>query len=87
MVVSARPQFIKAAPVSRVLRQTQEEIIVHSGQHYEDQMSAVFFDEMKIPEPKYNLEVGSESHGKQMGQMLAGIEEVLMEEKPDWILV
>ncbi len=86
-VVGARPQFIKAAPVIRVLRQEHEEILVHTGQHYDDQMSAVFFNEMQIPEPDYNLGVGSGSHGQQTGQMLERIEEVLLAEKPDWALV
>jgi UDP-N-acetylglucosamine 2-epimerase len=86
-VVGARPQFIKAAPVSRVLRQQHTEILVHTGQHYNENMSAVFFDELDIPEPEYNLGIGSASHGAQTGAMLAAIEQVLVKEQPDWVLV
>ena len=86
-VVGARPQFIKAASVSRALLQVACEILVHTGQHYDRGMSAIFFDELGIPEPDYNLGVGSGSHGWQTGQMLMCIEEILLEEKPDWVLV
>ena len=86
-IVGARPQFIKAAPVSATLRQQFNEILVHTGQHYDDGMSAVFFQELGIPEPEYNLGIGSGSHGQQTGQMLAAIEAVLHQEKPDWLLV
>lgn len=86
-VIGARPQFIKAAPVSRVLRQTHTEILVHTGQHYDENMSAVFFAELDLPQPDVNLGVGSGSHGAQTGAMLAGIEQVLLAEKPDWTLV
>jgi UDP-N-acetylglucosamine 2-epimerase len=87
-VVGARPQFIKAAPVSRALREHgHEELMIHTGQHYDHTMSQVFFDEMGIAPPAVNLHVGSGPHGKQTGQMLAGIEEVLLREKCDWTLV
>jgi UDP-GlcNAc3NAcA epimerase len=87
-VVGARPQFIKAAPVSAALSDAgHDEILVHTGQHYDYQMSRVFFDELGIPEPAVNLEVGSGSHAAQTGQMLTGIEEVLLAEKPDRVLV
>jgi UDP-N-acetylglucosamine 2-epimerase len=86
-VVGARPQFIKAAPVSRELRWQHIEVLVHTGQHYNDEMSAVFFRELGIREPNYGLDVGSGSHGWQTGQMLARVEEVLLAERPDWVLV
>lgn len=86
-IVGARPQFIKAATVSRALRRRHTEVLVHTGQHYDDNMSAVFFDELDIPSPEYNLGVGSGPHGAQTGEMLARIEKVLMIERPDWALV
>jgi UDP-GlcNAc3NAcA epimerase len=86
-IVGARPQFIKAAAISRVLRQRHREVLVHTGQHYDASMSAVFFQELDIPEPDVNLAVGSASHGAQTGAMLAKIEAVLLAERPDWVLV
>ena len=88
-IVGARPQFIKAATVSRVIS-TQplvDEIIVHTGQHYDANMSGQFFDELVIPAPRYSLNIGSGPHGQQTGQMLGAIESVLVDEKPDWVLV
>ena len=86
-VVGARPQFIKAAVVSRALRGKAEEILVHTGQHYDYNMSDIFFDEMDIPRPKYNLGISGGTHGKMTGEMLIAIEEVLLKEKPDTMLV
>jgi UDP-N-acetylglucosamine 2-epimerase len=86
-VVGARPQFIKAAAMSRVLRQRHTEILVHTGQHYDYEMSGVFFDGLEIPVPEVNLGVGSGSHGHQTAAMLSGIEGVLLAEKPDALLV
>jgi UDP-GlcNAc3NAcA epimerase len=86
-VVGARPQFIKAAPVSRLLRAKHEEFLLHTGQHYDDAMSDLFFRQLAIPAPDRNLEVGSGPHGTQTGAMLAGIEAVAVEYRPDWILV
>lgn len=86
-VVGARPQFIKAAPVSRSLRRKNEEFLLHTGQHYDDAMSDLFFRQLKIPAPDRNLEVGSGQHGAQTGAMLAGIESVAIEYRPDWVLV
>ena len=86
-VVGARPQFIKAFAVSRELRKDHEEILVHTGQHYDEELSDVFFDELGIPEPDYNLGVGSDSHGRQTAAMLEGIEEIIETEEPDVVLL
>src|SRR5881296_3330073 len=86
-VVGARPQFIKAAPVSREIRQHHEEILIHTGQHYDENMSDVFFEILDIPRPNYNLGVGSGSHGRQTADMMRGLEDVLEKERPDLVLV
>lgn len=88
-IAGARPQFVKASIVSKALRSIPDisEILVHTGQHYDDNLSQVFFAELGIPDPVYNLGVGSGTHGSQTGRMLEGIEKVLLEERPDWVLV
>ena len=88
-IIGARPQFIKAAVVSRILRNSEKihEKIIHTGQHYDKNMSEVFFDEMQIPKPDYNLEINGLSHGAMTGQMLEKIEKILLTESPDYVLV
>jgi len=88
-ILGARPQFIKAGTVSREIAKYAniEEIIVHTGQHFDANMSNIFFDEMKIPKPNYNLDINGLGHGAMTGQMLERIEEVLLKEKPDWVMV
>jgi len=94
-IVGARPQFVKAAVLSRAINEQNkkagnkviEEIIVHTGQHFDNNMSDVFFDQMDIPRPQYNLKINNLSHGAMTGMMLTKIEEVLLKECPDWVLV
>jgi UDP-GlcNAc3NAcA epimerase len=90
-IIGARPQIIKSAAISRAIRNhfsTEiKEIIVHTGQHYDENMSEVFFDELSIPRPDYNLNVGSGSHGVQTARMLEGIENIILTEKPDALVV
>ena len=90
-IIGARPQIIKAAALSRAIKEYQKndvrEIIVHTGQHYDENMSQVFFDELDIPKPDYNLHVGSASHGVQTARMTEGIERILLDEQPDYIVM
>lgn len=86
-VIGARPQFMKAAAVSRVLRKEHQEILIHTGQHYDQNMSDIFFEELNIPRPDYHLKARSGSHAKQIADMLTGIEEILLQEKPDFVMV
>lgn len=86
-IVGARPEFIQAAPVSRALRRTHEEILVHTGQHYDYTMSQVFFEHLKLPKPDINLEVGSGSHGRQTSQMIARLEQIMLDLKPDLVII
>lgn len=90
-IIGARPQFIKAAAISRAISnlfpEKVREVIVHTGQHYDANMSQVFFDEMGIPRPDYMMEVGSGDHGKQTGAMISGLEEILLKEKPDCVIL
>lgn len=94
-IIGARPQFIKAATVSRAIAQqvrsgqpnSIKEAIIHTGQHFDANMSEVFFQELVIPEPDYNLGIGGGSHGRNTGRMIEAIEEVLVKEQPDWVLV
>jgi UDP-GlcNAc3NAcA epimerase len=90
-IVGARPQIIKASAISRAIRRyfSEEitEVLLHTGQHYDKEMSEVFFDELEIHQPDYNLGVGSSGHGRQTSMMITGIEEVLFKEKPDCVLL
>lgn len=88
-VLGNRPQFIKAAQVSKYILQNShiQETIIHTGQHYDKNMSDIFFEELCIPNPKYNLSIGSATHGKQTARMLEGIEDILLQEKPDALMV
>ena len=88
-IVGARPQFIKAAALSRefLKHKNINEIIVHTGQHFDGNMSDVFFEQMEIPKPHYNLDINGLGHGAMTGQMLEKIEKVLINETPEWVLV
>ncbi|MGY4261296.1 UDP-N-acetylglucosamine 2-epimerase (non-hydrolyzing) [Bradyrhizobium brasilense] len=88
-IVGARPQFIKAAAVSRAIRETGglTEVMIHTGQHFDANMSAVFFEELDIPEPRHHLDINGGGHGDMTGRMLAAIEPILLAEKPDWVVV
>ncbi len=90
-IVGARPQFIKAAAITRLIREGYadqiNEIMVHTGQHFDKNMSSIFFEELDIPEPKYNLEISGGQHGAMTGRMLEAIENVLLVERPDWVLI
>jgi len=88
-ILGARPQFIKAAVLSRIIQEENDfsEVIIHTGQHFDKNMSEVFFEEMDIPKPKYNLNINGIGHGAMTGRMLEQIEEVLMDEKPDLVVV
>jgi UDP-GlcNAc3NAcA epimerase len=86
-VIGARPQFIKAALLSKEIRKYHKEILVHTGQHYNKELSAIFFDQLDIPLPDYNLGVGSGTHGYQTGNMIIEIEKVLLKEQPDFVII
>lgn len=90
-IIGARPQIIKAAALSRAVEKSFKnqvhEVILHTGQHYDDSMSEIFFREMRIPKPDYNLKIGSASHAAQTGQMIEGIEKILLQEQPDGVVV
>jgi UDP-GlcNAc3NAcA epimerase len=90
-IIGARPQIIKSAALSRIIKKKYEtlikEVIVHTGQHYDQSMSNVFFEELKIPLPNYNLQVGSGKHGEQTAKMVIGIEEIIEIEKPDYLII
>ena len=88
-ILGARPQFIKAATISRQIKKNSEieELIVHTGQHYDSKMSDIFFDELEIPRPDYNLGISGLIHGAMTGRMVEGIEEIICSVKPDWVLV
>lgn len=89
VIIGARPQFIKAAAVSRAIKNFKkiEEVTIHTGQHYDDNMSKIFFDELQIPVPKYNLGIGGGLHGEQTGKMLEAIERILLDIKPSCVLI
>lgn len=88
-IVGARPQFVKAAIVSKAIAENSNltEVLVHTGQHYDSKMSDIFFKDLGIKEPQYNLGIGSASHGEQTGKMMIALEEVMIKEKPEWVLI
>ena len=86
-IVGARPQFIKHFPFEKSLSSDTELITIHTGQHYDDYMSKVFFDQMNMSRPKYMLQIGSRGHGAQTGMMMEEIEKIVLDEKPDWMVV
>ena len=87
-VLGTRPEIIKMAPIiDEISRRGIDQIVLHTGQHYDDEMSDAFFRDLEIPAPDYNIHVGSGTHGRQTGLMMKGIEEVLIDEKPDIVLV
>ena len=90
-IIGARPQIIKAAALSRAIRESYSdqilEVLLHTGQHYDQNMSEVFFEQLGIPRPDYNLNVGSGAHGKQTATMITGIEEALLKERPDYLVL
>jgi UDP-GlcNAc3NAcA epimerase len=86
-IVGARPEFIQLTPVSAAIRQRHTEVLVHTGQHFDDNMSKVFFDELALPHPTYYLGIGGGTHATQTGNMLIALEAKMMEERPDWVLV
>ena len=86
-VVGARPQFVKLAPIAQALAGRCDHVIVHTGQHYDERLSQVFFDDLAIPRPDVDLGIGSGGHGAQTGAMLSAMEPVLQQQEPDWVLV
>jgi UDP-GlcNAc3NAcA epimerase len=86
-VVGNRPQFVKSAPLSLALRNRADEVVLHTGQHYDRELSAIFFEELELDPPDYRLEAGSGSHGEQTARMLPGIEAAVLAEEPDWVVV
>lgn len=86
-VIGARPQFIKAATLSRILRSSCREVLIHTGQHYDQNMSDIFFDELTIPKPDYHLDISGGTHGAMTGRMLSAIEDILCKEEPDMVMV
>jgi len=88
IILGTRPEIIKMSPIIRILeKENIEFFILHTGQHYSYNMDQVFFEQLKLPQPKYNLEVGSGTHAEETGKMMIGIEKVLLKEKPDIVLI